>query len=102
MIIKELGQIDFSDDQMNGLAQEVVIFNQRKSDAGEQPISDVDYLIGQISDLMTNYAEKHITSIKRAKVIDAFNSASEITKDQIAAILGVSLAGVDNESGIIK
>lgn len=80
MVIKELGSIDFTDEQIKGLAIEAAVVNKGR-------MAPDDYLIEQVIGRVNEYVARHIHAAQDARLFD------KVQQDRAAAAvaLGVDL-----------
>ena len=84
MQFKSFGNIDFTDEQLRGLAIANAQLNQRRVDTGQPMLSDEDDLVRRVLDVVDTLAEQHIFSVQRERINQAFTSAS--TAERSAAV----------------
>lgn len=91
MQIKTLANIDFTDDQLKGLAIENARMNQRRVESGASELSDEQDLARRVVDIVDDLAERNIFHEERRRINEAVRAAGSEVKSAVAQALNVDL-----------
>ena len=96
--IKELGDVDFSDRELKGLAIENAKSNESRI-LPNVPLSDAEFVAVRLHDMIRNYEAVHVTTVEEAAIVAAIR-ADPSKKAAVAIAADVDLvAEVDKPLG---
>lgn len=89
----ELAAVDSTADQDLALtiAFKTYVASLATGDVASAPATPGAYLALRVLDVLGGYTTQHVGSVKKTRVSDAFDKATDQDKQQVAAILKVSL-----------
>lgn len=94
MNIPELGKLDFTEDQLSGLAAANAAANTERVAAEKEPLTDAEYAANRLRQLFDGYSEQHVDAPMRDAILKKLNSRDPATRKAAMEAAAASLEAI--------